>query len=718
MATEVTGRPAAAWLDRAMLLGLLVAAGATQFSIALGQTALWLTLAAWAASLVVKRERPEAPPWFWPLLAYAGISLIATVFSIDRPQSLRAAKQMLLFLVVPATCSIAAGRRAHSVWQVIITVGAISAIIGVIEYGILNYDSLGQRPRGTLGHYMTYSGLLMLVICSVAARLLYERKDWIWPALVMPALLVALALTFTRSAWVGACAGVGLLLLLRDRRLLGILPVAAALFIAIAPAAVTDRAYSMFNLKDPTNRDRLAMIQAGTAIVKRYPLTGVGPNVVHEVYPNYRQSTAVDQTPPHLHNVPLQIAAERGLPALAIWVWFVISAAAGLWARFRSDHPRYLAAAGLGALAAMLAAGLFEYNFGDSEFLVTLLILLTLPCGRHPDYRLITSTFDRLRRSIDNFSSASVLIVGDVMLDQFVIGNVSRISPEAPVPVVEYEHDDYRVGGAANVAHNVRALGGRVELVGLTGADSAGQRLRHLLGECGIGTSGLVVDPTRRTTTKLRIVTTRNLQVARIDYESDHEASGEAEQALADQVGRLAERADAILVSDYLKGSVTQALMTRVVAAGRERGVPVLVDPKIPHVHYYRGATLVTPNHHEAEVATHRRIRSADDAVGAAGAFREVAGCLDVLITRGEHGMCLLHGQDAVHYAATAREVADVTGAGDTVIATAALALGARASMKDACGLANQAAGVVVAKFGPATLSQGELLTALERAEL
>jgi rfaE bifunctional protein kinase chain/domain len=331
---------------------------------------------------------------------------------------------------------------------------------------------------------------------------------------------------------------------------------------------------------------------------------------------------------------------------------------------------------------------------------------------------MMSSTFDRLRRSIDNFSSATVLIVGDVMLDQFVVGQVSRISPEAPVPVVEYDHDDYRVGGAANVANNVRSLGGRVELVGLTGADSAGQRLRQLLTECGIGTSGLVVDPTRRTTTKLRIVTTRNLQVARIDYESDHEASGEAELALAVQVDRLAQRADAILVSDYLKGTVTRTLMSRVVAAGRERGTPVLVDPKVPHIHYYNGATLVTPNNHEAEVATHLRVRSADEAVAAARAFRAVSGCLDVLITRGEHGMCLLHGEEAAHYPVTAREVADVTGAGDTVIATVALSLGARASMKDACGIANRAAGVVVAKFGPATLSQGELLTAIDRADL
>ena len=325
----------------------------------------------------------------------------------------------------------------------------------------------------------------------------------------------------------------------------------------------------------------------------------------------------------------------------------------------------------------------------------------------------MTTTLDHLRHSIDRFPSASVLIVGDVMLDQFVVGRVSRISPEAPVPVVEYERDDYRAGGAANVANNVRALGGQVELIGLTGADSAGQRLRHLLTASGMGTSGLVVDPSRRTTTKLRIVTTRNLQVARIDYESDHDVSGEAEELLVSQVRRLAERANVILVSDYLKGSVTRALMECVLASGRSRGIPVLVDPKIQHIHLYAGATLVTPNHHEAEIATHHRIRSAEEAAAAAQLFRERSGCFDVLITRGEHGMCLLNGPDALHYAAAAREVSDVTGAGDTVIATTALSLAAGISLRDACGLANQAAGIAVAKFGPATVSQDELIAAI-----
>ena len=385
MANAQTAQRVPPWLDWLMAGGLILAAGAIHFSIVVGEAALVVTLAAWAASLAITRERPEVPPWFWPLLVYAGLTIVAAAFSLDRMRSLGPVRQMFLYLVVPAVCSIARGRRAHTLMNVIITVGAVSAVIGVVEYGVLNYDSLGQRPRGTLGHYMTYSGLLMVVICLTAARLLYSRRDWIWPALVMPALVVALALTFTRNAWVGACVGVGLLLLLRDLRLFGVLPVVAALFIALAPPAITERAYSMFNLNDPTNRDRLAMVQAGTAIIKRYPLTGVGPNVMPEVYPTFRTSAAVEQTPPHLHNVPLQIAAERGLPALAVWGWFVVTAAVTLWRRFRRDRARYLAAAGLGALAAALAAGMFEYNFGDSEFLLTLLIVLTLPWAASRD---------------------------------------------------------------------------------------------------------------------------------------------------------------------------------------------------------------------------------------------------------------------------------------------------------------------------------------------
>jgi D-beta-D-heptose 7-phosphate kinase/D-beta-D-heptose 1-phosphate adenosyltransferase len=331
------------------------------------------------------------------------------------------------------------------------------------------------------------------------------------------------------------------------------------------------------------------------------------------------------------------------------------------------------------------------------------------------DPGVTTVNHSSLQSAIAAFRSTAVLIVGDVMLDQFVVGRVNRISPEAPVPVVEYEHDEYRIGGASNVASNVRALGGSVELVGLTGCDGANERLRRLLAHQGVGTSGLVADQTRRTTTKLRIVTNRNQQVARVDYESDVEARGEVEDALGAQVERLAAGAHVIVVSDYLKGTVTHALMLRVVEAGRARGIPVLVDPKIPHIGYYAGTTIVTPNHHEAETATHRRIRSHEDAVDAGRLFRERARCERVLITRGEHGMCLLDGEHAEHFPAVAREVSDVTGAGDTVIATLGLGLAAGASLRDACILANHAAGIVVGKFGPATVTPQELSEELAR---
>ncbi|HMF60820.1 MAG TPA: D-glycero-beta-D-manno-heptose-7-phosphate kinase [Vicinamibacterales bacterium] len=302
-----------------------------------------------------------------------------------------------------------------------------------------------------------------------------------------------------------------------------------------------------------------------------------------------------------------------------------------------------------------------------------------------------------------------VLIIGDVMLDHFVIGRVDRISPEAPVPVVQFDHEEYRLGGAANVAHNVAALGGRVEMIGIAGADADAERIREELGRLGIGSNGIVTDPRRRTTRKLRVVTTRNQQVARIDYEDDREIDGAVEAAVFAHIAQLSRSADAILVSDYLKGAVSRAVAAAAIAAASSRRIPVLIDPKVPHIDYYRGATLITPNHHEAEAVTHMRIRTSDEAFAAARRFRERAGCDAVLVTRGEHGMALHTADGDAELEAEAREVSDVTGAGDTVIATMTLALAAGAPLVDAARLANRAAGIVVGKFGPATVTVGEL---------
>ena len=311
---------------------------------------------------------------------------------------------------------------------------------------------------------------------------------------------------------------------------------------------------------------------------------------------------------------------------------------------------------------------------------------------------------------VSRFSSLSVLVAGDLMLDHFVIGRVSRISPEAPVPVVEHDHDEFRIGGAGNVAHNVRALGGRVELVGLVGRDAAADRLRAEMAARGMGCEGLVADSGRPTTTKQRIVTTRNQQVARVDYEDDAEAAGEVERLLVERAREVLRRADVVVVSDYLKGAVTRALVAALVDGARDRGVPVLVDPKIPHIDYYAGATLATPNQHEAETAAHVRIRSDADARRAGQIFLDRAKCRGVLITRGEHGMSMVDPAGEAHFPAVAREVADVTGAGDTVIAALALGLGAGAALAEAAQLANHAAGIVVGRFGPATVSPEELL--------
>ncbi len=305
-----------------------------------------------------------------------------------------------------------------------------------------------------------------------------------------------------------------------------------------------------------------------------------------------------------------------------------------------------------------------------------------------------------------------MLVVGDLMLDHFVIGRVDRISPEAPVPVVQFDHESYRLGGAANVANNVAALGGRVEIAGIVGNDPEGSRLIGDLRAEGIGIGGVVADKGRCTTRKLRVVTTRNQQVARIDYECDSAAEGEIESALIKKIREAAEHADVVLISDYQKGSITKGTAQAAIEAAAAKGVPSLVDPKVPHIDYYAGASLITPNHHEAEAVTLQRIRTSEEARSAAQRFRDRAQCRGVLITRGEHGMWLL-GDGEFDLPAEAREVSDVTGAGDTVIAAIALGLAAGGSLRDAARLANRAAGLAVARFGPVAITAEELAAAL-----
>ncbi|MEO5821537.1 MAG: O-antigen ligase family protein [Vicinamibacteraceae bacterium] len=365
------------------LVGFLAAA---QLSVAPAYIMLAVTFAGWAAVVYVQNERVEVPMMFWWLVAYGVATVFSALNSVDPTVSLIDCKQLVLFLIVPVVYRFARGPRALTFATLIISVGALSALIGIAQFGLLHYDNLSQRPHGSLTHYMTYSGVLMLVACAAAARLVFRRDGTTflggsrtWTVLVMPALIVALALTFTRSAWVGLVAGVGVLIVLKDRRLLAGIPLVVALTILVAPTSVTARMYSMFDVNDPSNKDRVAMLESGLEIVRDHPFTGVGPDMVKSVYKEYRQPWAVNDLNVHLHNVPVHIAAERGLPALLIWIGFIVFLSRDLIRRVMTSRQPSLAAGGLAAVAAMVAAGLFEYNFGDSEFLMLFLVLITLP---------------------------------------------------------------------------------------------------------------------------------------------------------------------------------------------------------------------------------------------------------------------------------------------------------------------------------------------------
>jgi O-antigen ligase len=378
-AMSVTHPRTAHGLERATVVLLLCFVASLQISIAAANILLALMLVCWTTQLVQDRTLPAVPSFFWPLAAYAAVTVVISAFSLEPATSIVDDKQLLLFVIVPAVYQVARGERASLVVDVIVSVGAASAAYGIIQYGLLHYDNLGRRPEGAMSHYMTYSGLLMLVICAAAARLIFGRHGRTWPALVMPALVVALALTLGRSAWIGASVAIALLLALKDLRLTILLPLFVAVLFAVAPGTVTKRVMSIFDVQEPTNQDRLAMIEMGARMVNDHPLTGVGPNMVPRVYAQYRPDYAINPINPHLHNVPLQIAAERGLPALAVWLWFVFSLVVAQFKLFRRQRDKVPAAAALAAVFAMLGAGLFEYNFGDSEFLMLFLVLVTLP---------------------------------------------------------------------------------------------------------------------------------------------------------------------------------------------------------------------------------------------------------------------------------------------------------------------------------------------------
>jgi D-beta-D-heptose 7-phosphate kinase/D-beta-D-heptose 1-phosphate adenosyltransferase len=306
-----------------------------------------------------------------------------------------------------------------------------------------------------------------------------------------------------------------------------------------------------------------------------------------------------------------------------------------------------------------------------------------------------------------------VLVLGDVMLDEFVWGDVTRISPEAPVPVVDVRRESVHLGGAANVLANLVALGARGAVVGVVGKDGPGERLQVELRDLG-SQDGLIVDDTRRSTTKTRIIAHSQL-VVRADRESRIPVTSKIEDQIIASLKEALKQADAFVVSDYDKGVVTPRILREILPVAYEQ-VPVLIDPKLRNFNEYRPATLVTPNHLEALRMSDSEDHSDDGSHTAARVIREKLGCDAVLITRGDRGMMLLEGDGGPVYVETAaREVYDVTGAGDTVIAALACALACGATMIEAASFANRAAGIVVGKVGTATASAEELIESFAR---
>lgn len=309
---------------------------------------------------------------------------------------------------------------------------------------------------------------------------------------------------------------------------------------------------------------------------------------------------------------------------------------------------------------------------------------------------------------LERFPSRRVLVVGDVMLDRFLWGEVDRISPEAPVPVVKVSRETTRLGGAANVAANLGSLGVRAVLVGVVGRDAAASELRAGVEACGIRHC-FVEDPHRQTTVKARVIA-RAQQVVRVDREGEGEPGPAVREGLVSRAEEVLDEVHAVVISDYAKGVVGGALLERLLPSARRRGLPVVVDPKPVRFSRYDPVTVVTPNQSEAARAAGIEIHGEEDCIEAA---RAILGRIDtraVLVTRGEAGMLLVERDRQPRVIpAVAREVYDVTGAGDTVAAVLGAALSAGASLLDGAMLANVAAGIVVGKVGTATVGVDEL---------
>ena len=324
-----------------------------------------------------------------------------------------------------------------------------------------------------------------------------------------------------------------------------------------------------------------------------------------------------------------------------------------------------------------------------------------------------------LFQAVSRFDKTKILVIGDVIIDQFIWGTVNRISPEAPVPVVNVNREEFLLGGSANVLKNIYSLGGQGALCGVIGSDSMGEQLGDLIKALPSSLDGLVTGE-RPTTVKTRVVA-QGQQVVRFDREETGVPGKETLAALIAYLEKNLKDFDAVIISDYSKGVVNESFMIRLhqlrraIIADGNRTLPLIVDPKPENIHRFVGATVITPNNLEASKMSGMEIRDEQQLLAASRYIRDEIDCEAVLITRGESGMALLQGNDELVTIPTmAKEVYDVTGAGDTVVATLALGLAAGCSMKDAAVLANHAAGIVVGKVGTASVSVDELRLALQ----
>jgi D-glycero-beta-D-manno-heptose-7-phosphate kinase len=323
---------------------------------------------------------------------------------------------------------------------------------------------------------------------------------------------------------------------------------------------------------------------------------------------------------------------------------------------------------------------------------------------------MITLSRERARQLTREFEGKRIIVLGDLMLDEFIWGRVRRISPEAPVPVVEVERQSIALGGAGNVVSNLVALGARPTPVGVVGDDADAERLRSQFLSLGLSVEGLVVDPARPTTLKTRIIA-HNQQMVRADRESRAPVSVEIENQIIERFRHEVETADAAVVSDYNKGLLTAGALAGALNCAQKRALTVCLDPKMRNFASYQPVTVITPNNQEAAEAAGIEIEDEKSLIEAGRRLLGSIDCRAVLVTRGEEGMTLFTDDGEVtHIPTVAREVYDVTGAGDTVIATLALALRAGASFAEAAALANHAAGCVVGKIGTATVTRDELL--------